>query len=292
MWRKRISLAICLMSSIAVASAADDPAAGRSKFAQLDDLKIHYTDYGQGAAALVFVHGWSCDETVWKEQPSAFVRELRTITVDLPGHGQSDKPQIAYTMQLYARALDAVLRDAGVNSAVLVGHSNGAIVIRQFYRDFRAKAGGLIIVDGSLRQRADAAAMERFIAPLRGPDYPKTAAAAIDGMTRVIEDEELRARIKTTILATPQHVSISELESTLDPDLWKPDAIDVPILMLLAQQPMWNADYEKFARTLVPNLDYEVWDNVSHFLMMERPEEFNAAVLKFLRKHLFLHERS
>ncbi len=45
------------MSSIAVACAADDPAAGRSKFAQLDDLKINYTDYGQGAAALVFVHG-------------------------------------------------------------------------------------------------------------------------------------------------------------------------------------------------------------------------------------------
>ncbi len=47
------------------------------------------------------------------------------ITVDLPGHGESDKPQIAYTMDLFARAVEAVMRDAGVDQAVLVGHSMG-----------------------------------------------------------------------------------------------------------------------------------------------------------------------
>jgi pimeloyl-ACP methyl ester carboxylesterase len=35
----------------------------------------------------------------------------------------------------------------------------------------------------------------------------------------------------------------------------------------------------------VPKLDYQLWENVSHFLMMEKPREFNAAVLAFLEKN-------
>jgi pimeloyl-ACP methyl ester carboxylesterase len=85
--------------------------AGESKFAQLDDIKVHYTNYGGAAATVVFVHGWACDETVWRDiAPALAARNLRAITIDLPGHGKSDKPRIAYTMQLYARAIDAVLR--------------------------------------------------------------------------------------------------------------------------------------------------------------------------------------
>jgi pimeloyl-ACP methyl ester carboxylesterase len=35
----------------------------------------------------------------------------------------------------------------------------------------------------------------------------------------------------------------------------------------------------------VPDLDYQVWENVSHFLMMEQPERFNRALVAFLEKH-------
>jgi pimeloyl-ACP methyl ester carboxylesterase len=87
------------------------------------------------------------------------------------------------------------------------------------------------------------------------------------------------------MLRTPQYVGVSEFEATLDPELWKPDKINVPVLMLLAKQPAWTAEYEQFARGIVPTLDYQVWDGVSHFLMMEKPEEFNRAVRAFLEKH-------
>ena len=267
--------------------------AGESKFAQLDDIKVHYTLYGGAAATVVFVHGWACDETVWRElAPALAARNVRAITIDLPGHGKSDKPQIAYTMQLYARAIDAVLRDAGVGQAVLVGHSNGTPAIRQFYRQFPAAVSGLVIVDGKLRPFVDAAAMEKFIAPLRGPDYAETAGSFIDSMTKPIANQAMRERIKKMMLQTPQFVAVSEFESTVDPELWKPDAINVPVLMILAKSPMWNSEYEQFARSIAPQLDYEVWENVSHFLMMEKPREFNDAVLAFMRKHLLLPERS
>ena len=284
--------AIALMATNDIL-AATDPGAPQSRFAELDGLKIHYTNYGDAPFAVVFVHGWSCDETVWDKQGAALVRQnVRALTIDLPGHGQSDKPRIAYTMDLYARAIDAVMRDAGVEKAVLVGHSNGTPAIRQFYRHYSAKVGALVIADGKLRAFADAAAMEKFIAPLRGSDYATAAGTIIESMTKPIANAAMRKRIKTMMLNTPQHVAVSEFESTLDPELWEPDPINVPVLMILAKSPMWNTEYEQFARSIAPQLDYQVWDNVSHFLMMEKPREFTKTVVAFMRKHLLLPERS
>src|SRR5205807_1538436 len=169
----------------------------------LDGAKIHYTNYGQGETALLFVHGWSCDETVWSEQAPALAQKMRVITIDLPGHGQSEKPHVAYTTDLYARAIFVVLRDANVMSAVLVAHSNGTAAIRQVFRRFPATVSALVIVEGGLRPFVDAESMEKFIAPLRGDHYEEAAGKFIDGMTHPIKDEKLRDRIKTLMLRTP-----------------------------------------------------------------------------------------
>ena len=214
------------------------------------------------------------------------------ITVDLPGHGQSDKPDGKYTMDLYARGIDAVLTDARVQSAVLVGHSNGTPVIRQFYRQFPTKVRGLVIIEGPLKAFFDAGAMEKFVASLRGDKYPEAAGRMIDGIVRPIADESLRTEIKSLMLRTPQRVAISEFEGTGDPELWKPDKINVPVLVVLAKQPAWTPEYEQFVRSLAPDLDYQVWEHVSHFLMMEKPHEFNRALLAFLQKHGLLANRS
>ena len=272
-----------LLSLTVVAAPAEAPRASRT--AQLDGAKVHYTEYGTGENALLFVHGWACDETFWVGQAPALGSKYHVITIDLPGHGQSDKPQIAYTLDLYARAIDVVLQEAKVKTAVLIGHSNGTPVIRQFYRKFPEKTRALVIVDGGLRPFGDKAAMEKFIGRFKGSDYAETAAKMIDSMTSTIKDTALRDKIKTAMLRTPQSVAVSEFESTLDDALWKPDKIEVPVLMVLAKQPAWSADYEQFVRGIVPDLDYQVWEGVSHFLMMEQPERFNSAVIAFLEKH-------
>jgi len=134
--------------------------------------------------------------------------------------------------------------------------------------------------------------MEKFISNLRGDNYPKAAGDLIDGMTRPITNRVLQNKIKTLTLKTPQHVAISEFEATGDPDLWKEDKIDIPVLMILAKQPAWSAEYEQFVRGLIPKVDYQVWEHVSHFLMMEKPREFNATALKFLEENQLLPNRS
>ena len=240
------------------------PIVSESKFVDVDHVKVHYTNYGKGDTALFFVHGWSCDETVWGEQAPALAEKIRVITIDLPGHGQSEKPKtIEYTMDLYAHVIDAVMRDADVKSVILVGHSNGTPVIRQYYRKFPAKVKALVIVEGPLRPFFDKTNMEKFIAPLRGADYPQAAGQLIDSMTQSIKDAALRDKIKALMLKTPQYVAVTEFEASVDPDLWKEDKIDLPVLVILAKQPVWTAEYEQFVRGLAPKVDYQVWENVS-----------------------------
>ena len=59
---------------------------------------------------MVFVHGWACDASFWQEQVPAFADKARIILIDLPGHGQSDKPHTYYTMDFFASSVLAVLR--------------------------------------------------------------------------------------------------------------------------------------------------------------------------------------
>ena len=266
---------------------------GSAHFVKVDDIRTHYTDYppplssgvagGTRDVALVFVHGWNSDESVWKKQVPALSQKLRAITIDLPGHGQSDKPAIAYTMDLHAKAIDAVLQDAGVKAAVLVGHSNGTPVIRQFYRNYPEKVRGLVVVDGALRPFGDASFMEKFIAPLRGRDYQETATRFVNGMTAPMIDAAAREKVRAMMLSGSQQVAVSEMEGLLDPALWQENKIDVPVLMILAKQPAWTPEYEQFAHSLIAKLDYQMWSGVSHFIMLDKPDQFNHAVREFVR---------
>lgn len=278
-------LLLLLGSGLLLCTALAKSPAGTAHFVSLDNIRTHYTDYGKGDVALVFVHGWNCDETVWKKQAATLAQKMRVITIDLPGHGQSDKPEIPYTMDLHAKAVDAVLQDARVKGAVLVGHSNGTPVVRQFYRHYPEKVRGLVIVDGALRPFGDAAFMEKFIAPLRGRDYEETTRRFVNGMTAPMKDSAARENARAMMLSGPQHVAVSEMEGLLDPALWQEDKIDVPVLMILAKQPSWTPEYQQFARSLIPKLDYRMWTGVSHFIMLDKPNEFNRAVREFVKKN-------
>src|ERR1700730_1422539 len=71
---------------------------GESRHASLDGTRIHYQSYGKGREALVLIHGWSCNLDYWRDQIPDFQKRSRVIAIDLPGHGQSDKPEIVYSM--------------------------------------------------------------------------------------------------------------------------------------------------------------------------------------------------
>src|SRR5215467_8344272 len=275
--------AIAVFPFIALSQVKETPP--QDRFARLDTMRVHYQNYGEGKEAVVFIHGWSCSLKYWKANIPAFVGQTRVIAVDLPGHGQSDKPQITYSMDLFARAIDAVLQDAGVERATLVGHSMGTPVIRQFYRKYPNKTRALVIVDGSLQPYGNLEQMKQLIEPLRGPNYKERAGMIIGGISQAVKDKKTQEEIRTAMMSAPQHVMVGAMDAMMDETIWKQDKINAPTLAVMAKQPQWNAEYEKFVRELAPGVDYQMWEGVSHFLMMDEPQKFNDTVLAVLKRN-------
>lgn len=280
----------------------------KSRFAKLDGARVHYVNYGKGADALVLIHGWSQNIDAWRDQIPEFTKHYRVIALDLPGHGKSDKPETRgagvggqrtgkdgagaplYSMGHFARAVEAVMRDAKVKRAVLAGHSMGTPVARQFYRKYPEKTLAIIIVDGSLRPFGNPAILDQLIDNLRGPNY----SAAIDEMFGMMFGGGLAAeaqqRIKASTANTPQYVLVSAFEGMADSGIWGEDKINLPVLAIMAKNPFAPPNVEESFRGIAPKMEFQLWDGVGHFLMMEKPNEFNAAVIAWLGKNGLLQK--
>jgi pimeloyl-ACP methyl ester carboxylesterase len=259
-----------------------------SKFATLDGARVHYVNYGKGKEALVLIHGWTMNVDNWRDQIPAFAERYRVIAIDLPGHGESDKPQTAYSMDYFARAVDAVMNDAKVKRAVLVGHSMGTPVARQFYRKYPDKTLAIVIVDGSLRPFGDKALMDRMIEGFRGPTYQQTMAQMFAAMSGPNLTDEAKERIRTASANTPQYVVVGAMEGMADMAIWSDDKINVPVLTIMAKNPFYPPNLEESFRGIAPKMEFYMWDGVGHFVMMERPKQVNDTVIAFLDKNKLL----
>src|SRR5215475_9062384 len=203
--------AAAVFSSTALSQAKES--ASKDHFAKLDAMRVHYQNYGEGKEAIVFIHGWSCNLNFWKANIPAFTKQSRVIAIDLPGHGESDKPQITYSMDLFARAIEAVLEDAKVERATLVGHSMGTPVIRQFYRKYPNKTLALVIIDGNLRPFSNTEQMKQIVDPLRGPNYKEQAERMIGFIAQSVKDKKDLEEIRNTMMSTPQHVMVGAFDA-------------------------------------------------------------------------------
>jgi pimeloyl-ACP methyl ester carboxylesterase len=281
MRRALLAAVVLLLASAMVSSPALTSAP--SHYATLDGIRIHYKVVGKGHHTLVFVHGLGGEMNVWREQVEYFAPHARVLVLDLPGYGESDKPEKAkYTMRFFARAVRAAMDDAKIDRAILIGHSMGTPVIREFDRMFPARTRGLVAVDGALVMNLPPDAAEKFIAPLRGPDFAKSVTAMFDSMTDHASPA-LRTDIESAALATPQYVIVSSMEGMFDPSIWKDDKITIPLLVVNTSSPMWTAKYVDAVRAMAHDLRYMTVDDADHFLMLERPAALNEAIDKWMK---------
>ncbi len=249
---------------------------------ELDGRRINYQTRGAGDNALVFIHGATSSLKAFREQMANLDVGRRLVAVDLIGHGDSDKPEVAYTMELFARSVAAVMDAEGIGCATLVGHSNGVPVAREFYRMYPERTEAIVAIDGSFRNTIAPAMADWMRAAFARPDFEEFRAGMADMMPMFSLSEADVAMIKADMMATPKHVMEGELESFVDPAIWKDDKIDVPLLALLAQQPTWTPEYIDYVKQIGPNVEYHMWENVSHFLILERAEAFNELLAEFV----------
>lgn len=286
-----VSITDCAWARTNNSTRDDKNLTGQSYFATLDGARIHYVNYGKGDEALVLIHGWTQNADAWRDNVASLARRNRVIVVELPGHGQSDKPQVSYSMDYFARAVEAVMREAKVKRAVLVGHSMGTPVARQFYRKYPDKTLAIVIVDGSLRPFGDKAMMDQMMAGFRGPKYRDVVGQMMTFISGPNLSSEVKERINSASMNTPQYVLVSAFEGMLDNSIWGEDKINVPVLAIMAKTALLPANAEESFRAIAPKMEFQVWEGVGHFIMMEKPKEFDAAVLTFLDKYSLLTKR-
>lgn len=268
-------------------SAQANPATvGSPRTTTLNGREIYYESHGdaRGRPALVLVHGWASSTWAWHRQLPGLASLGRVLVLDLPGHGRSAElaADQQYTVDLFADAIRAVMDDAGVERAVIVGHSNGTPVAVRFYRAYPERTAALVAVDGPLTYLAINEMVEGLVAPLREDGYRDTVSQLVAGMAGGgLAAEDIQG-IADMALATPQRTLVEAVLATSDREVWSDAPIGVPLLAILAEQPTWSVEYRARIEQLAPRLDWVVWRDVSHFLMLERPGEFQAALGRFL----------
>ena len=258
-----------------------------SKWAKVNKNRVRYYDIGNVKAknALVLVHCWTCNVEFWKESYGAFAN-YRVIAMDLPGHGKSDKPKVDYSAEFYAKAVNAVMKKADVKQAVLVGHSMGTPIVRRFYELYPKKTLGLVIVDGGLIPYSNRAELDSFFEPIYR-DYKNEAPRFIEGMLPY-RAPDLANFIRSSMLATPEHVATSSLRLMADDSYAYHGTIDVPVLAIMAPSPYWPPDLEAKYKAIAPKLEFQMWPDAGHFLHMEQPAMFNSNVNDFIIRHTLL----
>ena len=274
---------IAAASPLSATTSGPTLAAAPSHYVTVDGIRVHYKIAGKGHHTLVFVHGLGGEMNLWREQVEYFAPKARVLAIDLPGYGQSDKPEnVKYTMRLFARAIRAAMDDAKVDRAILVGHSMGAAVIREFDRAFPTRIRGLVSVDGALVMNLPPDQVEKFIGPLRGADFQKNLDAMFDSMASQASPP-VRMDIKSAALATPQYVIVSSLEGMFAPSVWKADKITIPLLVVNTSSPMWTAKYVEAVHDLAHDLKYTTIEDTDHFIMLEQPAALNQAIEKWMK---------
>jgi len=95
------------------------------KFADVEGLKMSYVEAGTGDRTIVFIHGVGGSLNNWEHNIKVFAAKYRVLAIDLPGHGNSDRPDIKYSVKLHANYIYEFLKEKGIDKAILVGHSMG-----------------------------------------------------------------------------------------------------------------------------------------------------------------------
>ena len=117
------------------------------KFTDIDGVRLHYTDNGEGTP-VVLMHGWGCNvTTVASIERVALAAGCRVINIDFPGFGRSSEPPTVWGVEEYTRLVEKLLQAQGVARPVMIGHSFGGRV--GILYSSRNAVSKLILVDAA-----------------------------------------------------------------------------------------------------------------------------------------------
>ena len=253
--------------------------------ATLDGMTIRSTSTGKGARTIVLVHGWTCDETSWAANVPELSKRYRVIALDLPGHGKSGAPKDGkVTMDMFARAVEAVRAEQKVDKIILVGHSMGTPVIRQYAHLYPQHVQALVIVDGLVlgpAQSARGAAPPLDPATMAGPDGRATRERFIRSMFTPKTPQNVQDHVLKMMLGAPAATAESAMRTTFDQAYASEEVMTMPTYGIFAEK-SFALSATALMKRVFPKIDYVEMPGTGHFVMMEQPQEFNRLLMTFV----------
>ena len=168
--------------------------------------KISFSDVGKGTA-VVLIHGFLENATMWKNVAPELSKRNRVITIDLLGHGKSDCVGYIHSMELFAETIETVLKHLKIRKCILIGHSLGGYVALAFAEKHPQKIKGLCLLNSTsneddaerkvLRLRANKMIQNNFTNMVR-----MSFANLFDEKSKITFKDEMNAALKEA-LKTP-----------------------------------------------------------------------------------------
>jgi len=248
-----------------------------------DGVKLAYLDIGSGDRPLVLIHGWCCNHTHWRDQTPEFSERHRVIAVDLRGTGDSDKPDQDYDIAGFVDDVAWLIREIGLDRPVLIGHSMGGVIILNLLRKDPNVARAAVLVDAGIMPVGEAMKplIAQTIEAMKTPAYKDVATNVVKGfLFRPESPPELRDEVAASMATAPQRVMHTAFTSTTSEENYPPGPLPVPSLFVRAAT---LPATEEQIKERYPGMEVVSMD-AAHFVHMEKPEEFNAILSRFLER--------
>ncbi|HUQ32254.1 MAG TPA: alpha/beta fold hydrolase [Pyrinomonadaceae bacterium] len=258
--------------------------------ARVRGIELAYDDRGSGPA-VVLLHGYPFDRTMWREQAEALNAKYRVIAPDLRGLGvttvKGDEPA---TMDEMARDVIALLDELRIGRVTLCGLSMGGYVALAFYRRFPLRVRALILAD--TRAQADTEEARRNRAEqaekiLRegmesiADDFLKKALAR----ETLAEKPETVARVREMILkTTPQGAAnaLRGMAARPDQTAFLEQVLSPTLILVGSEDTLTPPPDAELMHREIRGSRLEIIEGASHLSNLERPVEFNRALLDFI----------
>ncbi len=265
---------------------------------EVEGRRVNLVDTGGDKPPLLFIHGlgalWQC----WLLNIPPFMDSHRVVALDLPGFGASEMPAAEISIRNYARTVDAVCEQLGVECPVVVGNSMGGFIGAELAIAFPTRVERLVLVSAAgLSIEYQRREPLLTLARLWAATTTRTAALT----EPVVRRRRLRRVFLQTVLRYPERLSVP-LATELVQGAGKPGfipalealmsysfrdrlaQIEVPVLIVWGRNDMLVpvGDAERYEQLIGPNAHKVIFEDTGHLPMVERPTRFNELLRGFI----------
>ena len=255
---------------------------------QVENKNVHASDAGQGIdpkkQTIVFLHGSGMSHVIWSLTEQFFSNQnFNVLSIDLPGHGNSDGPCIN-TIEKITDWLEKAFNQLNLNDLVLIGHSQGCLEILEFAHKYPSRIKKLIFVGGSYKMPVHPDLIE--LAKNGDSDAVKLmmkwgyegSKKFIGGnpIERIIQSpRDIREILAVDLIACNNYSNGKEAAGSIScPSMFMFGALDK----------MVNIEVGKKFSNLVKNSSTHILEGCGHMIMIEKAFEMREKVLEFLKK--------